>query len=286
MSDWGQGASNNDIGWGQGAVNNDIGWGSIHELSWAGDTDIVGGGGFDADYQSILDYGTTQGYTLPSASQQLLQNQLVVDLKNAGIWSKLDTFGVFATDGDSDFALIDWKRVADYTAINSPTFTTDEGFAGNGTSSFIDTNFNPNTAVGSFNFKLNDASFGVYIKKVITSNTFVFGSYADTIRMRNQSSSSQRINSGDLNSSVLFQGVGLRSSNRTSAIDYVGFADLTRFDRIYAISNNTNDKLIILSGVDNTLFSNATISVAYAGASLVAEHTDFYNSLNTYITSL
>jgi hypothetical protein len=42
MSDWGKGASNNDIGWGQGAVNNDIGWGSIHELSWAGDTNIVG----------------------------------------------------------------------------------------------------------------------------------------------------------------------------------------------------------------------------------------------------
>jgi hypothetical protein len=40
-----------------------------------------------------------------------------------GIWSKLDTFSVFATDGDSDFALIDWKRLSDYTAVNSPTFT-------------------------------------------------------------------------------------------------------------------------------------------------------------------
>ena len=42
MSDWGQGAKNNDIGWGQGAVNNDIGWGSVHANSWAGDTEIVG----------------------------------------------------------------------------------------------------------------------------------------------------------------------------------------------------------------------------------------------------
>jgi hypothetical protein len=54
---------------------------------------------FDADYQAVLDYATTQGYTLPSAGQQTLQNQLVVDLKAGGIWSKLDTFGVFATDG-------------------------------------------------------------------------------------------------------------------------------------------------------------------------------------------
>ena len=42
MSDWGQGAKNNDIGWGQGAVNNDISWGAVHADSWAGDTDIVG----------------------------------------------------------------------------------------------------------------------------------------------------------------------------------------------------------------------------------------------------
>jgi hypothetical protein len=86
--------------------------------------------GMDADYKAILDYATTQGYTLPSASQQLLQEQLLIDLKDAGIWSKLDTFAVFATDGDSDFALIDWKRLTDYTAINSPTFTSNEGFHG------------------------------------------------------------------------------------------------------------------------------------------------------------
>lgn len=42
MSDWGQGAKNNNIGWGQGAVNNDISWGASHKISWSGDTDIVG----------------------------------------------------------------------------------------------------------------------------------------------------------------------------------------------------------------------------------------------------
>jgi hypothetical protein len=34
-----------------------------------------GGGGFDADYQAVLNYATTQGYTLPSAGQQVKQNQ-------------------------------------------------------------------------------------------------------------------------------------------------------------------------------------------------------------------
>src|SRR6056297_1810555 len=88
------------------------------------------GGGFDPDYQAILDYATTEGYTLPSAGQQTLQNQLVVDLKTAGVWSKLDAFSVFATDGDSDFALIDWIRLITQTAVNSPTFTTNQGYQG------------------------------------------------------------------------------------------------------------------------------------------------------------
>jgi len=42
MSDWGQGANNNEIGWGQGAVNNIIGWGSIYSESYSGETDIIG----------------------------------------------------------------------------------------------------------------------------------------------------------------------------------------------------------------------------------------------------
>ena len=113
-------------------------------------------GGFDPDYQAILDYATLQGYTLPSASQRILQNQLVVDLKAGGIWTTLDTFAVFATDGNSDFALIDWIRLSQYTAVNSPTFTTNGGFNGNGTSSYIDTNFNP--ATSGVNYTQNDAS--------------------------------------------------------------------------------------------------------------------------------
>ena len=44
MSDWGQGANNNNIGWGQGAFNNSIDWGLSHkeENSWSGETDLYG----------------------------------------------------------------------------------------------------------------------------------------------------------------------------------------------------------------------------------------------------
>jgi hypothetical protein len=55
-----------------------------------------GGGGFDADYQAVLNYGYySRIYPTKCGATDVLQNQLVVDLKAGGIWSKLDTFAVF-----------------------------------------------------------------------------------------------------------------------------------------------------------------------------------------------
>jgi hypothetical protein len=91
---------------------------------------------YDSDYQAVLNYATTQGYTLPSASQQIIQNQLVIDLKAGGIWNKLDVLYIFANDGGGDFGTLNWKSplANQATLINTPTFTTNEGFMGNGTS--------------------------------------------------------------------------------------------------------------------------------------------------------
>ena len=126
---------------------------------------LSSGSDFDSDYQAVLDFATSEGYTLPSENQQILQNQLVLDLKSNGIWSDLDAFGVLATDGDSDFALIDWVRLITMTANSSPTFATNAGFTGNGTSSYIDTLFSVSDGT---NYQLSDSSFGAYYNNVLT----------------------------------------------------------------------------------------------------------------------
>lgn len=134
------------------------------------------GGGFDADYQAVLDYATTQTYTLPSESQQALQNQLVVDLKSAGVWSKLDTFYVFATDGDSDFASINWKDPNSFeiTEVNSPTFTTNLGYSSDGVSAHLNTNFNLSTDGTNY----NQDNLGLFIGFPVLSNSTVSSNYA------------------------------------------------------------------------------------------------------------
>ena len=151
--DWGQGAVNNSSGWGQ-AASNGAPWGAIHELSWGHPQTNLVGDLTDPDYQAVLDYATANAIALPTADQQAVHNARLLSWKSAGIWATRDF--VFHFEGsNADFALIDWKRLTLATAVNSPSYDPAKGFASNGTSSYIDYNYNP--TVGSNQFTTNDA---------------------------------------------------------------------------------------------------------------------------------
>jgi hypothetical protein len=108
--------------------------------------------GFYPEYQAVLDYATTQGFTLPSAQEQIDQNQIVMSLVDAGTWADLDIFYVFAGDGDSDFAKINWKNPGthDATIVGTVNYLPNQGFQGDGVTGAINTNWNPSTAVGNY----------------------------------------------------------------------------------------------------------------------------------------
>ena len=279
MSDWGKGVNNN-IGWGQGGTN-DIGYGSIYAVSNSGLTLLLKDA-FDSDYQAVLDFATSEGDTLPSANQQILQNNLLRALKTFGIWNKLDSFAMFATDGDVGFSLICWKRLVKMTAVNSPTFTANEGFTGNGTSSRINTGFTPD---GSGNYKLNAASFGVFVKTQGTKNEYLAGAGNNT-RMRAVESSLNRINSGNMNSTFYFNVVGLSHLNKSSATN------------VQCIVNGvTSNRTVTNEGLDDEFTfldftsggagpSNAQISLGFIGGDLSSEAADFSTAVNTYISSI
>lgn len=242
-------------------------------------------GGFDADYQAVLNYATTQGYTLPSAGQQTLQNQLVVDLKAGGVWNKLDTLAVFATNGNIDFALIDWKRLSQYTAVNSPTFTTNEGFTGNGTSSYVDSNFNPSTS--GVNYTLNDAS-RYFFPHAFVSTGRIDGTTTTAVNSIVRSLlATQRINSGSGNLSVSFDYTAVvnpKSIHRTSltSVDlFNGTSGTTGVQTSVSVLNS--NQFVLRSG---TSFGSHTASAYAMGASLVAENTAFVNAYNTYKSAI
>src|SRR5690606_29926553 len=136
---------------------------------------------FDEDYQAILDYALSQSYSIPTLAQQVKQNQFVLDLKAAGIWTQLDLLYVFATDGDRDFAKINWIDPGSFTATehNTPSFTVNEGFTGNGSNAYLDTGWDSSN--NGDNFQEEECSWFFYCNNNISNNSQnPFGLHEDT----------------------------------------------------------------------------------------------------------
>jgi hypothetical protein len=247
--------------------------------------------GFDPDYQAVLNYASAQGYTLPSESQQILQNQLVVDLKNAGIWSKLDTFAVFATDGDSDFALIDWIRLTDYTAVNSPTFTTNVGFQGDGTSSYIESNYLPVT--NAVNLSQNSNSYGYIMSQYDTAPISAEQHWGNAISTsaqgfwRSRTASNTYHNATDV---LFITGKSFTTNvllhmDRISSSTVYDIVDGTVENTIASISALVLDQEFIAMKFQSN-YSDVQLQVLFAGASIYNERVDFNNLLKNYLSEI
>jgi hypothetical protein len=289
MSDWGQGAKNNNIGWGQGSVNNDISWGSVHANSWAGDTNIVGFA-YDADYQAVLNKAISESFTLPDDAEKLKQNQLVIDLKTAGAWEKADTIFVLATGSNQNFARIDWRNPTHLaTLVNSPTFVTKKGFQGGGTS-YINTNFNPFTE--GIKYKQNNASRYIFMDTASSTGALDGCATVNTNRMIRSNVSTQTINQGSTSltgGTFNFTNVkGMKSIHRTSDTNVELFNDTTRESRTATSSTMVNQNQFILrSGSDVTpIYGAHTISFYMMGESMISENDNTITAVNTYLNSL
>jgi hypothetical protein len=239
------------------------------------------------EYQAILDYATSLGYTLPSTNQRIKQNKLLIDLKKNGIWEKLDTFAMFATDGDSNFALIDWKRLVTYTAVNSPIFTTNQGFKGDNVSAYIDTNFNIQSGT---NYTLNNASKCYWVLQVsgLTggqtlegTNTFGYN------RTQFANNTGGRINSNNISNITIFNGlVGFTSWNRTSSVNITHFKNLNETPTTQTSTALINSNQYLFRDGTGYGGNRNPLQFYSMGASLISENTLYYNTINTYLTSL
>jgi hypothetical protein len=134
---------------------------------------------FDVDYQAILTNATSAGLVQPSYTEKIKQNQLVLDLKSANLWTKLGNFYLFKLDEDGvansrSFTLINWKKptLAKANLISwdgsEYQFINDEGwFLRPKTGINLRHNVIPNMS----NLTTTNNSEGGYYKDVITSTT-------------------------------------------------------------------------------------------------------------------
>lgn len=251
---------------------------------------------FDPDYQAVLDYATTQGYTLPSAAQQDLQNQLVLDLKSAGIWDKLDLFYLPATNGNIDFARINWKAPSgsfNLTLFNSPTFTENQGFNGNGSTSYVDFNYVPDT--DNTNLSLNSASIGFWSLDTISSVTISnMGTRNDPFadRLMHIFNNQIRVNSDSELTVSAVTDSGFYIYNRVNATTVNRYVNgVLNGSGTLAVSTNLPSYSIYGCATNNaglgaSFYSSNRISCWYVASDLTSEASAFYTAINTYLSSI
>jgi hypothetical protein len=108
-----------------------------------GRTIVSSGGGFDPDAQAFFDRVTTAGGTL-SETEKTATNQLVLDMKSAGIWSSMKA--IYPMVGSSAAACAQNLKSSSFTGTFSSGWTfSSNGVEGNGTSAYFDTGLNAST---------------------------------------------------------------------------------------------------------------------------------------------
>jgi hypothetical protein len=98
----------------------------------------------------------------PTAARKALINTLIIALKSAGVWTKIDVLWVMAAH-DEQAARINWKNPAAFPLVPTatvPVFTADQGTAGDGSSSNFTTGYDP--SVASIGMTQDSAHIGMY----------------------------------------------------------------------------------------------------------------------------
>lgn len=253
---------------------------------------VVGGSLYCAEFQAVYDKWTTK----PHADTAAIFNTMVETLVDGGVWDSLDIFPFFAVHTNDDGeALIDWIHPdSTLTAVNSPTFTPYEGFTGDGSTSYINTNWNPST--DAQNYTLNDGLVTAYLRLNIQSE-YNIGSDDGTnridIKLRNTSNQYwARINTGGYsNLAINAVGNGLALAMRTANNLTSGYLNTTLKGTTSDASTEIPNLVIIILGVKRSTgtayYGPQQISCAGMGASLSsAKRTILFNAIETCMDSL
>jgi D-alanyl-D-alanine carboxypeptidase len=236
--------------------------------------------------------------TIPLANQAAY-NTLINTLVDGGIWAKLDALYIFA--GPNQDAALENLVQDDYhcTAEDGGIqFAQYRGVLGNGTASYIDTNFNPTTETGTSNYALNSACLGGWFNHDVVSLIAEIGyrtgagtgdgNGTRVITRATNDTISYRVNSSNTASGTasgtVTTGYGLTAINRSGATTtecYKNGGEIPSSD--HTATGLLNETIKIGKTAGASSYTLAECNAAFIGASLsAAEHLAMYNALNTF----
>ncbi|MBG35940.1 MAG: hypothetical protein CMH92_09050 [Oceanicaulis sp.] len=247
----------------------------------------------DGDAQAIID----QMSAPPASARQLLIDDLVTGLKADGIWTKLDALWVMAAHSEQA-GKINWKDPTGsaLSTVNSPAFTTDQGYTGDGTSAYLNTNYAP--SVDGVSLTQNSGAAGVWVRATGAS-----GNYLGVTDRTGVPEHHLRIENNTGTNRARFNDVSWVSYATSSAANKLLASNRSSNNATQLYTNGTSDgsgtataiglpkyALYLLAqnfdGSPNG-YTSGQISIAFIGGSLTStEHANLYSRLNTYMTGL
>ena len=272
-----------------------IGSGLYKDVSslWSGASGLVtdwGGGGYSPQAEAYFAAMTVQ----PDAARKALLNTLINTLVAGGVWAKLDWLAIHAAH-DNQAGRINAVTPSEVaTAVNSPTFTTDRGFTGDGATSYL----NSNVTLSGALYTLNDAHLGVWVGTDVSSSAQLDVGLYNRLAICSRSTTTLRYFSNRTGANLptlpVATSVGhsmwSRSVN-TESVPYKNGVSLGAQagnttsivgQELYICAVNATD------GTDApTFFSTRRIQATHWGSNLTSgEVTTLYNALSTYMTAI
>jgi len=213
-----------------------------------------------------------------------------------GVWAKTDVLWMLAAH-DAQAARLNWITPASFTLseVNSPTFTTDRGYAGDGSTSYLDTGWD--AATNGVSYTQNSAHAGVYARTDGNGNVNL-GTGTNTnatilIQAKvNGSSSRVRVNATSAggstptgqNGTMPLHRMGVRRASATDIIPVLDGADGTSI----SFASTTLSATDLNFGRYNlTSFGSGQTAAGHVGGALDAtEGLAFYNALHDYMVAV
>jgi hypothetical protein len=249
----------------------------------------------DPSYSALLSYATTQGYSLPNEQQQVNQDILLKSLKIAGVWDKLDLFYVFATDGDSDYATLNYKSPSDFQLlkVNSPTFTTNQGFKGDASTAKLTTangGNEYNMITDAINASQDSMTTLCYFNDLGVLADYLYGALqtSPTIGYHQGNGAATRNNSSSNYSapSISDSFTGMRRNNSAN-FDVIDGSSFNNRSIASDSVPNTTFGILGRDGSSSGGFASAEISFLIHGGALTnTEIADTKTAIETYMTAL
>ena len=251
-------------------------------------------GGFDPDAQAFFDRVTTAGGTL-STTEKNTTNQLVLDMKSAGIWTSMKA--VYPMVGASAAACAQNLKSSSFTGTFSSGWTfASTGVTPNGTSAYMDTGLNALS-----NLTLTSTHLSAYVRNNTLGSQYDLGCSADISAYSNATALITRYFNNTSYIEIGGGGYGTSTSMSNSQGFTFGTTNGSRVQNLYkngtlivsssSNANNFANKNVYLGAINGggtpTFFSDKQYALCSIGDGLDAtQQSNFYTAVQTFNQTL